>query len=217
MSRKRTTRGSGFCPHCGNDSLLECVLAEPWVETTLMNYGGKTEEGPFVWMMSLVRCHTCKGILLYKSNYQGYSEAKFSMADLVWPHSGDLGWPVPENICRIYSKALLIKLRSPDAFAVQIRRALEALCKDRGYSGSLKPMLEALAKAGEIPDTLAKVADILRLVGNEGAHETGAEVSQFQADEIDTFFRALVEYVYIAPHRIGLFEMSRRKALNAID
>ena len=99
-----------------------------------------------------------------------------------------------------------IRALAPNAFAVQIRRALEALCEDRNADGrNLATQLGDLAKKNEIPSVLVELADTLRLVGNVGAHSGNQTVHQLQAYEIDEFFRVLIEYVYIAPNKLAAF------------
>ena len=46
--------------------------------------------------------------------------------------------------------------------------------------------------------TLAEMSDVLRLIGNIGAHHGSAPVHPWQVHAIDNFFRAVVEYVYVA-------------------
>jgi hypothetical protein len=206
-------RGAAFCVHCGNDTKISIVLEQPWVETTLMLHGRKTRDDYFVWMLSVARCSSCNGILVHQTGWDQYGEAfrakVLGLEYLVWPHEGALCYPTPEHIRQMYAEALTIKTRSPHAFAVQIRRTLESVCEDRGKSGTLHSMLMALKESGEIPATLAAIADVVRITGNSGAH-SGTAVTAFQAAEIDEFFRSIVEYIYAAPRALELFEESRR-------
>jgi glutamate-1-semialdehyde aminotransferase len=105
---------------------------------------------------------------------------------------------------RCYEEAAAIQRLAPNAFANQIRRALEALCRDRSAAGNtLAANLRDLAARGEIPAVLAEMTDILRLFGNIGSHADEANVEAGDVDAIDEFFRAVVEYVYVAPHRVS--------------
>jgi hypothetical protein len=101
---------------------------------------------------------------------------------------------------------------APNAFAVQIRRALEALCEDREARGSnLQKRLLDLSEKGEIPSVLAEAGDVLRLIGNMGAHASDNSVHPLLALTIDEFFRAIIEYVYLAPKKMQDF----REKMNA--
>ena len=68
--------------------------------------------------------------------------------------------------------------------------------------------LGELADRGEIPTTLAEVTDVLRLLGNVGAHAAEESIKPWQVNAIDEFFRAVVEYVYVAPSKLKEFRES---------
>jgi hypothetical protein len=145
--------------------------------------------------------------------YQAYDDIPvdklFTFADLVHPESGKLDNSVPKNVSEIYSEAFRIKRLAPNAFAVQIRRALEALCEDRGAkTGILEKRLSTLAERGEIPTTLAAVSSVLRLIGIVGAHAAEELVKPWQVYAIDEFFRTVIEYVYVAPSKLNDFRAS---------
>jgi hypothetical protein len=123
-----------------------------------------------------------------------------------------LGIAVPRGIAAIYEEAILIKELAPNAFAVQIRRALEALAADKGVKkGTLQDQLNELAKNGDIPPNLARASDLLRVMGNVGAHASPQSVHPLLAHVIDEFFRAVIEYVYIAPERLAEFESQMKR------
>jgi hypothetical protein len=130
-------------------------------------------------------------------------ESAFSRATLKWPITNILDNVVPGSIRRIYDEASRIKNSSPGSFAVQIRRALEALCKDRGIQKkALEQSLKELAHRGEIPQLLVEMTDVIRLLGNYGAHFDEQTISLKDIFVIEDFFRAVIEYVYVAPSRI---------------
>lgn len=120
----------------------------------------------------------------------------------MWPQKKTLHQVVPKHIRQVYEEAASIQQLSSDAFAVQIRRALEAICDDRGVGQrTLHAALKELAGKGEIPPVLAEFTDVLRLLGNIGAHWTGQRVHPLQTHALDDFFRAVVEYIYVAPSK----------------
>ena len=47
------------------------------------------------------------------------------------------------------------------------------------------------------------MTDILRMLGNIGSHAADESVEPEYVDAIDEFFRAVVEYVYVAPYRVN--------------
>ena len=106
---------------------------------------------------------------------------------------------VPEAIKVIYQKASRVS-HEPDSFAVQIRRALEAICKDQGQPGkNLGDDLARLSKAGVFPPLVAEISQEIRVIGNAGAHVKSEAVEADQVLAIDGFFHTVIEYVYDAP------------------
>jgi len=86
---------------------------------------------------------------------------------------------------------------------------LEALCSDRAAKGqSLFEKLKDLSAKAEIPPVLAEMTDALRLIGNIGAHGIDDSVHPLQASAIDGFFKAIIEYVYVAPAKLREFKES---------
>jgi len=103
-------------------------------------------------------------------NLEEVLEEGFADAVLLWPKFG-LNKAVPERIRDIYDEASRIEHTAPNAFAGQIRRALEAICSERGATkGTLVENIQELANRGEIPKTLVEASDLLRLIGNIGVH-----------------------------------------------
>jgi hypothetical protein len=130
----------------------------------------------------------------------------FRHSSLIWPEPAISGSSVPAAVAAIYREAAVVKRLSPNSFAVQIRRALEAVCADKGAGGRLLyDMLTELGRRGDLPPVLAEMTDVLRLLGNVGAHASDRTVRPSQVDALDEFFRAVIEYVYIAPAKLHRF------------
>jgi hypothetical protein len=107
----------------------------------------------------------------------------------------------------VYAEAIRIKRNAPNAFAVMLRRALEAVCDDRGVEGGvLARRLKILADRGEMPPLLAEVSDVVRILGNMGAHASEMSVTPPDTWVLDDFFKAIVEYVYVAPSKLKEFK-----------
>jgi len=152
-------------------------------------------------------CQTCNQVLVY-GNLEDVLTEGFADPDVVllWPKFG-LNNAVPERIRNIYDEASRIQHTAPNAFAVQVRRALEAVCMDRGATeGTLVQNIHELANRGEIPKTLVEASDLLRLIGNIGAHASDRDVHPLQASALNKFFQAIVEYLYVSPKMIQEFK-----------
>jgi hypothetical protein len=190
--------GVGFCPHCGNDA-------------PQTNRAGAVDEHRTAGARSymLAQCTSCGGVLLYF--YKPTEVLDLTPDKLLWPPPGDIHPAVPERVRKRYLEAKAIKGRSPAAFANQIRRALEAVCHNRqATKGMLADKLKELASKREIPDKLAEMTFVLKDMGNIGSHDGDDDIDAADADVIDDFFRAVVEYVYIAPFKVE--EVKKRLA-----
>jgi hypothetical protein len=155
----------------------------------------------------MFECETCGDIALY----QGLDNDPRTES-LVYPSDVTLDDSVPAVVTSNYNEAKRIQAVSPNAFAVLIRRALEAMCDDRGIKpGVLQKRLSELSAKGEIPPKLAEMTSVLRELGNAGAHNSLQNVKVPQTWAMDQFFQSVVEYVYVAPHKLEEFKKSLKK------
>ncbi len=201
-------RRIAFCPHCWNHAHQRLIYHHETTEKSYDRDGNLKEDFDLEYYLAV--CETCDHLLLYYLSdvYEGVEsgEWNFDHAVLVWPPKGGLPEVVPESVRRCYQEAHRVKNIAPGAFAVQIRRALEALCDDRNaVQGSLQKRLEQLAFKGEIPPVLMEMTNVIRFLGNLGAHDSEVRVSPYDADVIDEFFHAVVDYVYVAPSKLETF------------
>ena len=206
------TRAVAFCPHCGNRAPQRLVYTHDYVPEAYTDDGKRVPDMEGRYFVAV--CETCGDLLVYNAFAAMPDPQHFAgpESDLVWPKPAKLDESVPERVRECYDEAARIKSIAPNAFAVQIRRALEALCDDRAAPGrSLQERLQRLSEKGEIPPVLAEMTTILRLLGNVGAHLTEERVTPMDAWAIDDFFRAVIEYVYVAPSRVKDFRDRLRK------
>ena len=201
----KTIRRIAFCPHCGNRAPQRLIHTQEYEEQGYSMNGSLAQvDLPCAYYVAV--CETCKNVLLYHAEVHVVEDKNFHCTSLIWPDRGVLHRAVPKAIAECYAEATRIKNLAPNAFAVQIRRALEALCEDRDEKkGVLRCRLQGLASRGEIPPILAEMTDVLRLLGNIGAHATDQSVKPGHVQAIDDFFRAIIEYVYVAPSKLKEF------------
>jgi hypothetical protein len=97
------------------------------------------------------------------------------------------------------------------ATAVMVRRTLEGTCADQGVDkGSLANRLQKLKAEGRIDGLLAEWADLLRVVGNAGAHFSDESVSRQDAEDALEFSEALLDHVYVLRSRFEEFKSRRQ-------
>ena len=188
-----------MCPHCRSVHWIE-YSASYFLPVRRRPSGGF--HGGFCFV---ARCFGCGGALIYTSTRGWDLEEEFRNCDLVWPSTGKLHKSIPEKIRLIYSEAYRVQLVSPSSFAVQIRRALEAVCEDKGCDKSkldLAARLRLLEQNGHFPRLVGDVSHALRLLGNIGAHDPSKELSLEDTWRIDASFRAVLDYLYVLPARL---------------
>jgi len=146
-------------------------------------------------------CETCKGILLYWTGPENPTKAEvFYEAELVWPKPYTPHKSVPKEVVDRYSVALRVKDHA-DSFAVEIRKAIESMCIQKGVDpsrGRLHQAIEKLRKDELISQEIAEIALALKEFGNEGAHERG-EIKSQQVPLIEELFLTIIDQVYVSP------------------
>lgn len=206
-----------FCPGCGNTALQQLVYEHEYESAGYeIDTGRRIEMGvPVTYFVAI--CSTCEALLLYCSFLSEIESEYFSRAELIYPKGTELHISVPNAVQRAYAEAARIRNVAPNAYAVMIRRALETVCDNRNVDkGSLFKMLEELVARGEIPATLAEMSTVLRTLGNVGAHHSSDSVTIPMTWGMDEFFRAIVEYVYVAPSKLKAFTDSLKKKSDEI-
>ena len=205
-------RKVAYCPHCGNRAPQRLIHRQQYLERGWSVPDGIEDE--HTWSSFVAVCETCEHLLIYDNVGDQLGEDDFNLGDLVFPESGQLHRSVPATIADAYMEAYRIKELAPNAFAVQLRRAIEALCEDRkAKQGNLYVRLKDLADKGEIPPVLAEATDTLRILGNIGAHSIGESIHPLQTYAIDEFFRVVVEYVYVAPSKLKEFKKELKRSI----
>lgn len=127
-------RRVAYCPHCGNRAPQKLIHKQRYLERAWDSDGGEAD--PIPWSTFVAACETCHNVLLYDNTADQLEDTDFTSGELIYPNAGQLRSSVPAVIRQIYEEAWRIKELAPNAFSVQIRRALEALCEDRGARGS---------------------------------------------------------------------------------
>lgn len=113
-------------------------------------------------------------------------------------------WLLEADACRFTSSA---------ASVVLTRKAIEGVCADQGFTGNLSRSLRAMLEVGSIDARLWSWSDLLRRVGNEGAHDLDNAVSSEDAEDALWFAGELIHQTYVVQPRFETF--SRRRSANA--
>lgn len=121
-------------------------------------------------------CYRCKKSSIWRVTK--YDDSPFgredSNADLIFPDTGFTTPPdkdMPEDVKLDYDEATRIFSRSPRGAAALLRLGLQKLCKHLGQPGAnINQDIRALAADNVLPPLVVKVADTVRITGNNAVH-----------------------------------------------
>lgn len=196
-----------LCEHCGNITLQEVIAVQIAVDRKST--------------YSFTRCTICDGMLLrrHPGDWTGPIPrgekplGKDIPFEQLWPPTLTLPAEAPDRVRKIYHEACLIRRHSASSFVVQIRRALEAVANDKKAEGkTLQAKTEALIKIGMLPQVFGEMSHISRMIGNLGAHDAEKDVTDEEVEVVDQFFRAIIEYLYVASNKISKIKALLGKA-----
>ena len=219
----------GICPNCPSDAEQRLLVTpiDEWSGPIVEH--GQIEAHEFNETLSLFTCERCRGTLFYASypelpwplpvgeESDPYWIVKITPAQfledstLLWPIKREtLPSSVPENIRKIYEGAIKVKASSPDSFSVQIRRAIQAICVDKGakeYDEEGRPMklvdmLRQLKDERIFSEQVTDVFNQFRYAGNLGAHSGDETIKPTIIEVYDEIFRLLIQYIYEIPHKL---------------
>lgn len=178
-------------------------------ETTHDRHSGMSwDEG---WVYQLLHCPACQQVMLRRYYWHEgmYDPEEGVEFETLFPADNRKPLGLPEHISRALEAAHKVKNIDANSFAVLLGRVLEMVCEDRDAEGdTLHKQLADLAKKNEIPEKLVGVADGLRHLRNVGAHASIGELTENEIPILDDLARAVIEYVYTAPH---LAEEAKRR------
>jgi hypothetical protein len=126
------------------------------------------------------KCSKCKNpslwrVTKYKSlEMGGFRQRADEKAELIYPDNGVAALPeedMPEDVRTDYIEAARIFSRSPRGAAALLRLGLQKLCKHLGQEGkNINTDIRNLASQNIVPPMVVKVADTVRITGNNAVH-----------------------------------------------
>jgi len=133
----------------------------------------------------------------------------------VWPRPPHvLSWSVPGELRREYEQAqACFDAKAYTATVVMVRRTLEGMTNLMGAVGkSLFDKLNSMVQSQQMDQRLYDWADMLRVVGNEGAHFTGTQVGREDAEDSLAMCEAILDNIYVLNERFDQFKARRQSA-----
>jgi hypothetical protein len=167
------------------------------------------DDYPIPAQYSLLQCTHCQEPLVeWREDYGGGFEADDPV--FKYPARRMLSFDIPEALRNEYDEARQVfTAKAYRATLVMVRRVLEGTCQDQGAKKrTLAASLKELEAQGKIDGMLAEWADLLRVVGNEGAH-FGSEPTREDALDALDFGEALLDHLYVLRKRFADFKQRR--------
>lgn len=164
---------------------------------------------------AICTCPVCKGVTLRSYFWHDGMDPEDVLFKILYPAAEKTQKGLPLNVRKAYDAAQNVKHISVNAYGVLLGRVLEIVCEDRGATGdTLDQKLRNLAAKKEIPEKLVDVATGVRQLRNIGAHASLGELTEQEIPILNDLPRAILDYVYSAPH-LASVAASSRSALKA--
>lgn len=132
-------------------------------------------------------------------------------AELIYPDNGSVALPeadMPEDVKTDYIEAARIFSRSPRGAAALLRLGLQKLCKHLGQEGkNINTDIRNLVAQNVLPPLVVKVADTVRITGNNAVHP--GEMSDDDFDHVASKMFDLLNFIV----KKGISEPAELEAL----
>ena len=195
------------CPHCGAFAHMEWQSEEPSV------YYRAT-------------CVNCKEYSLWRVTQVGHSNI-FSLAvqgEMLYPDFGSAPLPaedMPEDVKKDYEEAAQIFAKSPRGAAALLRLGLQKLCIHLGEEGkNINTDIRSLVKKEVLLGQVIKVADTLRIIGNNAVHPGQISDADFDkaAAKMFDLINFIVKKAITEPKELDeLYQLMPENARNAAE
>ncbi|MFI7123032.1 DUF4145 domain-containing protein [Amycolatopsis sp. NPDC049868] len=195
------------CAHCSKS-----VLGQ----TEGSHQGYDPEHGPPLLSL-LISCTSCGQSSLFLSEDYG---GGWDEPTRVWPAPGRrLGLSVPRELRDEHEQArLCFEAKAYTAAGVMVRRTLEGVCAVKGTKKrNLFEGLREMKESGAIDERLFDWAQALRILGNQGAHYTGTQISREDAEDALDLCEALLDYMFELTAKFTAFQQRRKTPMATED
>ena len=195
------------CPHCG---------AYAHMEWTTRDY--------LVYYQAI--CAHCEEYSLWRvtrTNFDGFQYSA-DEGEMLYPDFGSAPLPaedMPEDVKKDYEEAAQIFAKSPRGAAALLRLGLQKLCIHLGEEGkNINTDIRSLVEKKVLSGQVIKVADTLRITGNNAVHPGQISDKDFDrvAGKMFDLINAIVEETITKPKMWNnLYEQMPENARNAAE
>ena len=195
------------CPHCGAFAHMQWVSYEPNVYYRAICAHCKKDG---LWRVTQ--------IIPYGVDYRAKE------GEMLYPDFGSAPLPaedMPEDVKKDYEEAAQIFAKSPRGAAALLRLGLQKLCIHLGEEGkNINTDIRSLVKKEVLSGQVIKVADTLRIIGNNAVHPGQIVDEDFDkvAGKMFNLINAIVEETITKPKMWNnLYEQMPENARNAAE
>ena len=193
------------CPHCGAFAHMRWLS-----QNTLVYYQAI--------------CDHCKEYSLWRVTETDVNGSRPPKGEILYPDFGSAPLPaedMPEDVKKDYEEAARIFIKSPRGAAALLRLGLQKLCIHLGEKGkNINDDIRSLVEKGVFSGQVVKVADTLRITGNNAVHPGQISDEDFDraAGKMFDLINALVEETITKPKMWNnLYEQMPENARNAAE
>jgi hypothetical protein len=232
MSTDEPRYQGGICPNCPVETQQRFLFATH-DRSGPLHESGKVTGYARIRTLSLFRCEGCSTTLLYETMLDEELEGPFSLDAYDIPNPewviedefeflkaskllyySPLPYPrqeksildpsTPESVRKCYQIGISVREISHDLYALQLRKALEAVCNDLGAAERLSSgkramlwqQIDELGKQNLVGEFICKVAHELKDISNNGAHYSEQGVTEVDISKLEQLLGLITTYVY---------------------
>lgn len=187
------------CFHCGNIVPMKLIGQDisTWDEGD--DYVGVEE-----WEFYM--CPTCKepSLICWYWQQKGDEITSSIGRSIAYPENLFDNQIVPKTIRNALVAATSTKSIDVAISLIAWRRVLELVCNDLNANGDdLYHKILDLSSKNILPQSLKDASDIIRKLGNYGAHSNDEDTQRISVANVESLVRYIVEYVYVLPQKIS--------------
>jgi hypothetical protein len=229
MSEDEPLYQIGICPNCPEDSRQQFLYGTEESSGPVTDLGVLVAYKQLE-VFSLFRCLRCESILFYDTMPATSTGVRFDeldyyaaegvarltraqfleLSNLLYSTKDDLSKgsildsATPEPVKRCYETGRQVRSISKDLYALQLRKTLEAVCKDKGASERLASgkramlwqQIDELEKQNVVGEFISKAAHELKEISNTGAHYSELTVTDGDVRKLEHLLGLITTYVY---------------------
>ncbi|MGK5444628.1 DUF4145 domain-containing protein [Micromonospora sp. URMC 105] len=197
----QSTQRVMICPHC------ECPAIQEVKGVVVVPKDDPEDHDSPDFEYTLLRCTDCREASLQVRELWFFASLN-EVTKFAYPAQRQLSLDVPTELRREFEEArTCFEAKAYTAAVVMVRRTLEGIGVDNEITERpLARQIERMKSEGLIDQSIAEWADSLRVLGNQGAHYTGRQVSREDANDAIDFAEALLDHIYVYKKRFEEFK-----------